>query len=169
MNKFRQLGGEFEVLDHGIRFARAASVLQPVVIETDVYPGFRTDWQQPFVVALTQAAGVSIVHETVYENRFGYTSALNRMGANIQLHRECLGGKRCRFGQRNHLHSAVIAGHTPLEGAEVYVPDLRAGFSYVIAALAAEGRSIVGNVQLIRRGYEDLPMKLQSLGAHIEF
>jgi UDP-N-acetylglucosamine 1-carboxyvinyltransferase len=169
LNKFRQLGGEFEALDHGIRFTRAASVLQPVVIETDVYPGFRTDWQQPFVVALTQAAGVSIVHETVYEDRFGYTAALNRMGANIQLHRECLGGKRCRFGQRNHLHSAVIAGPTPLHGADVYVPDLRAGFSYVVAALAAEGRSTVGNMQLIRRGYEDLPLKLQSLGAHVQF
>lgn len=100
-----------------------------------------TDWQQPLVVALTQADGISIVHETVYENRLGgFTSALNDMGARIQVYRECLGGSSCRFGRRNFNHSAVISGPTPLRGgAEITVPDLRGGFSYLIAALGAEG------------------------------
>src|SRR5690625_6150852 len=84
-----------------------------------------TDWQQPLVVALTQADGVSIVHETVYENRFGFTDALIRMGASIQLHRECLGSVPCRFGQRNFLHSAVISGPTELTGTDFIIPDLR--------------------------------------------
>ena len=66
-----------------------------------------TDWQQPLVVALTQTSGLSIVHETVYENRLGFTQALVDMGATIQLYRECLGGLPCRFGQRNFKHSAV--------------------------------------------------------------
>ena len=75
-----------------------------------MHPGFMTDWQQPLVVALTQARGLSIVHETVYEQRLGYTDALNQMGATIQIYRDCLGGTPCRFGRRNFKHSAVIAG-----------------------------------------------------------
>jgi len=168
LNKLRQMGGQFKVRDEGISFSRCQDSLRPVILETDVHPGFRTDWQQPFVVALTQAEGVSIVHETVYEDRFGYVSALNQMGAGIQLHRECLGSKRCRFGQRNHLHSAVIAGPSRLRGCDVSIPDLRAGFSYVIAALSAEGVSTVRNIGLIGRGYENFPQKLQALGARFE-
>ena len=154
LNTFRKVGGEFEIEPAGIRFYHPGSELQPVVIETDVHPGFMTDWQQPLVVALTQAQGLSIVHETVYENRFGFTEALNKMGAQIQIYRECLGGNPCRFGQRNFNHSAVISGPTPLRGADIRVPDLRGGFSHVVAALAAEGTSNVSNVQLISRGYE---------------
>jgi UDP-N-acetylglucosamine 1-carboxyvinyltransferase len=167
LNKYRQIGGDFEVRNEGIEFWRAGSRLRSTVIETDVHPGFMTDWQQPFVVALTQAEGVSIVHETVYEDRFGYVEALNRMGAKIQLYRECLGSLTCRFGQRNWKHSAVIAGPAPLKGAEIHMPDLRAGFSYVIAALAAEGVSTLTNTDLIQRGYENLIPKLEALGAEI--
>ena len=153
LNTYRKVGGEFEIEPAGIRFYHPGSELQPVVIETDVHPGFMTDWQQPLVVALTQAQGLSIVHETVYENRFGFTEALNKMGAQIQIYRECLGGNPCSFGQRNFNHSAVISGPTPLRGADIRVPDLRGGFSHVVAALAAEGTSNVSNVQLISRGY----------------
>jgi UDP-N-acetylglucosamine 1-carboxyvinyltransferase len=127
-----------------------------------------TDWQQPLVVALTQATGVSIVHETVYENRFGFTAALNRMGATIQLHRECLGSVPCRFGQRNFVHSAVISGPTPLQASEINIPDLRGGFSHLIAAMAAEGTSHVTGVELIERGYEHFTDKLTGLGASFE-
>lgn len=167
LNKYRQIGGDFEVRDDGIEFWRAGSELRSIALETDVYPGFTTDYQQPFVIALTQARGISIVHETVYEQRFGYIEALNRMGAHIQLYRECLGGLTCRFGQRNWKHSAVIAGPTPLRGAEIHIPDLRAGFSYVIAALAAQGDSTLTNTNLIDRGYENLNDKLLALGAEI--
>jgi len=167
LNQFRKIGGDFEVTHDGIAFWRRERGLQSTVIETDVHPGFMTDWQQPFVIALTQAAGVSIVHETVYEERFGYVQALNRMGAQIQLYRECLGRIPCRFGQRNYLHSAVIVGPTPLHGAEINIPDLRAGFSYVIAALTAEGTSTLTNTNLIQRGYENLIPKLHELGAEI--
>jgi len=127
-----------------------------------------TDWQQPLVVALTQANGISIVHETVYENRFGFTDALVEMGAHIQTYRECLGGLPCRFGQRNFYHSAVIQGPTPLVAADIEVPDLRGGFSHLIAALAAQGTSMVSGIDIIDRGYEHFMQKLQSLGAHVE-
>jgi UDP-N-acetylglucosamine 1-carboxyvinyltransferase len=124
-----------------------------------------TDWQQPLVVALTKAEGVSIVHETVYEQRFGFTDALVDMGAQIQIHRECLGGGECRFGQRNFNHSAVIVGPTELHAADVVVPDLRGGFSHLIAALSAHGTSTVSNVGIIARGYENFIVKLRQLGA----
>lgn len=169
LNKYRQIGGDFRASEEGIEFLRAETTdwLRSTALETDVYPGFSTDYQQPFVIALTQASGVSIVHETVYEQRFGYVEALNHMGAQIQLYRECLGPLPCRFGQRNHKHSAVIVGPTPLHGAEIDIPDLRAGFSYVIAALVAEGRSVLRNTHYVERGYENLTGKLRALGAEL--
>jgi UDP-N-acetylglucosamine 1-carboxyvinyltransferase len=169
LNVYRKVGGAFEVADDGIRFFHPGTDLNPAVIETDVHPGFMTDWQQPLVVALTQANGLSIVHETVYENRFGFTDALKQMGAQIQIYRECLGGHPCRFGQRNFFHSAVISGPTQLTGADIRVPDLRGGFSHVVAALAAEGTSRISNVQLISRGYERFIEKLTDLGAEFGF
>ena len=169
LNVFRKVGGAFDIEDDGIRFYQAGADLHPVVIETDVHPGFMTDWQQPLVVALTQAKGLSIVHETVYENRFGFTDALVKMGAQIQIYRECLGGNPCRFGQRNFYHSAVISGPTPLTGADIEVPDLRGGFSHMVAALAAKGVSNVSNVQLISRGYEHFLDKLGNLGADFSY
>ena len=168
LNVFRSVGGAFEVDDAGIRFWHPGGGLRAVAVETDVHPGFMTDWQQPLVVALTQAHGLSIVHETVYERRFGYTDALTTMGATIQVYRECLGGTPCRWGRRNFRHSAVIAGPSKLHAAELVVPDLRAGFSHLIAALAAEGTSKVYGVNLIRRGYEDFEAKLAALGAHVD-
>jgi UDP-N-acetylglucosamine 1-carboxyvinyltransferase len=167
LNKFRQIGGGFEITGDGISFWRQQDHLLPISLETDVYPGFSTDYQQPFVVTLTQAWGMSVVHETVYEERFGYTEALNHMGAHIQLNRECLGGKPCRFGARNYLHSAVIEGPTPLHAARVRVPDLRGGFSYVIAALVAKGESTLENIQLLERGYEQFSQRLEGIGADI--
>lgn len=165
LNVFRKVGGRLDIDDEGIRFAHPGGRLNSLVIETAVHPGFMTDWQQPLVVALTQAHGLSIVHETVYENRFGFTEALCAMGAQIQLYRECLGGMACRFGQRNFLHSAVISGPTKLHGADIEVPDLRGGFSHLIAALAAEGTSRVRGIGLIDRGYEFFQDKLDALGA----
>ena len=169
LNVFRKVGGAFEIEDDGIRFYHPGGELNPVVIETDVHPGFMTDWQQPLVVALTQATGLSIIHETVYENRFGFTEALVEMGAQIQIYRECLGGNPCRFGQRNYNHSAVISGPTKLHGADIRVPDLRGGFSHMVAALAADGTSNVTNVQLISRGYEHFLKKLEDLGADFTY
>ncbi len=171
LNTFRSIGGEFEVDDAptggGIRFWHPGGDLKAVALETDVHPGFMTDWQQPLVVALSQANGLSVVHETVYEKRFGYTAALNQMGANIQVFQECLGGTPCRFGRMGFRHSAVIAGPAKLHATDLIIPDLRAGFSHLIAALAAEGKSNVHGVDLINRGYEDFEAKLTGLGADI--
>lgn len=167
LNNLRRIGGEFEILEDGIRVFRTDDI-KPATVETDVHPGFMTDWQQPFLILLTQADGVSIVHETVYENRFGYTEALRKMGANIEIQTNCLGAKECRFKYRNHPHSAVIVGPTPLKAADIEIPDLRAGFSYLVAALIAEGTSTITGVETIKRGYENIVQKLKELGANIE-
>jgi UDP-N-acetylglucosamine 1-carboxyvinyltransferase len=164
MAYFRQVGGGFELLGpNSMRFFREGK-LQPIMLETDVYPGFSTDWQQPFVVMLTQAQGVSAVHETVYEDRLGFTHALNAMGAKIQLSDQCL-GKPCRFAHHGHIHSALIMGATPLlaptEALEV--PDLRGGLAYMIAAALAEGTTTLKGVQKIERGYGHLQERLKNM------
>jgi UDP-N-acetylglucosamine 1-carboxyvinyltransferase len=166
LNVYRRAGGDFSIDAEGrtISFWRGRRMLRPLAIETDVHPGFMTDWQSPFVTALTQADGVSVVHETVYEDRLGYTDALRTLGAQIQVFTECLGPTRCRFGAANHRHSAVVVGPTKLHGAELEVPDLRAGFSYVIAAAAAEGESLIHGVDLLDRGYAGFRAKLSAVG-----
>ncbi len=169
LNVFRKVGGAFEVEDDGIRFYHPGGELVPVTIETDVHPGFMTDWQQPLVVALTKANGVSTIHETVYENRFGFTDALNKMGANIVVHKDGLHDYTRRVARRDFEQAAVITGPTPLVGAEIEVPDLRGGFSHLIAALTAKGQSKVTNVGIISRGYEDFIGKLTQLGADFIF
>lgn len=166
LNVFRRAGGDFVIDAEGdtMTFHRGRPMLRPLALETDVHPGFMTDWQSPFVTALTQADGVSVVHETVYEDRLGYTDALRSLGAQIQVFTECLGPTRCRFGAANHRHSAVIVGPTRLHGAELVVPDLRAGFSYVIAAAAADGESLIHGVDLLDRGYAEFRSKLTAVG-----
>ncbi|HWM15406.1 MAG TPA: UDP-N-acetylglucosamine 1-carboxyvinyltransferase [Microbacterium sp.] len=167
LNVYRKAGGEFDIHEDGIRFRRGGP-LKPVVVETDVHPGFMTDWQQPLIVALTQAEGRSIVHETVYENRLGFTEALVQMGADIVVHPQGIDSPDRRVPRRALEQAAVINGPTPLHRADVVVPDLRGGYSYLIAALAAEGESIVRNVGIIRRGYEKLFAKLDALGADFD-
>jgi UDP-N-acetylglucosamine 1-carboxyvinyltransferase len=127
-----------------------------------------TDWQPPFVVMLTQAQGMSVVHETVFESRFGYISELQKMGADIALYDACLGGSSCRFRYSNYRHSCVIKGPARLTGSQIVVPDLRAGFTYLIAAILAQGKSTIEGVEHIERGYEQLKDMLVQLGAQIE-
>ena len=126
-----------------------------------------TDWQPPFVVLLTQAPGISIVHETVYENRFGYVWALLDMEAKIQLHKSCLGRKPCRFRDNHFNHSAIIQGKTVLEEREIVIPDLRAGFAYLMAALLAMGTSRIGGIEYVKRGYSFIEEKIAGIGGTI--
>lgn len=167
LNKYRQIGGGFDVNRDGITFFREEEKLSPITIETDVHPGFMTDWQQPLVVVLTQADGRSIVHETVYPSRFGYVDELRKMGAKIKLFEESPELIKSKFGKRNYRQSALIDGPTHLHGAEMTVPDLRAGFSYIVAALIAQGESTIHKFSVLQRGYEHLVAKLQSLEAEI--
>ncbi|HTI15812.1 MAG TPA: UDP-N-acetylglucosamine 1-carboxyvinyltransferase [Dictyobacter sp.] len=168
LNTLSKMRLRFEVDDEGIRFIGDTKAPPAIALETDVHPGFMTDWQQPFTILLTQAEGISVVHETIYEDRFGYTNALRRMGAQIGLYSKCLGEVACRFREKEYLHSCVVSGPTPLKGTRLDIPDIRAGFSYILAALCAEGTSEVYGIEHIERGYEHIDEKLRCLGAIIE-
>jgi UDP-N-acetylglucosamine 1-carboxyvinyltransferase len=126
--------------------------LQAIRVKTMPYPGFPTDIQQPMAAVLALASGVSVVEETIYESRTGHVPELNRMGAKIRLE-----GR-----------SAIIDGVKSLSGAQVEASDLRAGAALVLAALAADGETIVRNIHFIDRGYEDLEHHLRELGATIQ-
>jgi UDP-N-acetylglucosamine 1-carboxyvinyltransferase len=169
LSYYQQVGGGVELLEaSSIRFFRKAP-LRPAIIETDVYPGFSTDWQQPFAVLLSQANGISIIHETVHENRFGYLKALDTLGAKTQLTTHCLGGVECRYRESSFEHSAIITGPTPFTAVEqIATPDLRAGLAYVIAAAVARGTTMVTGVDMLERGYGDIVPRLAAMNLNIE-
>jgi len=168
LNVLRKIGGEYEVTGDGVAFYRPKDQpLRPLNIETDTHPGYMTDWQQPLAVLLTQADGISTVHETVYEDRFGYARDLNLMGAEIKVEARCLGELPCRFKNKEFNHGATILGPRPLRGANLVVRDLRSGIAHVIAALAADGESVIDGVEEIDRGYERIDERLRALGADI--
>lgn len=167
LNRIREVGGGFDIKSNGIEFYYDGPMQGGLHLETDVHPGFMTDWQQPFVVLLTQASGSSVVHETVYENRFGYTEILRDMGADITLFRQCLGNKQCRFSSHSFSHSVIVKGVSQLIAKEIAIPDLRAGFAYVMAAVLANGTSVISNLHFLDRGYQDLANKLGLLGVDV--
>ena len=158
-----RMGAVVDVDDHGMA-ASAPQGLRAAAVQTDVHPGFMTDWQTPLMVLFTQAEGMSVLHETVYEDRFVYVPALQKMGGEIELFSSCLGGPACRFYETSNIHSAVVRGVSRLKGAEVDIPDVRAGFSSVIAAAAAEGTSVLRGVHHLERGYHRPADQLRSLG-----
>lgn len=169
LSYFQQIGGGVELMGpQSLRFFRRGE-LKPAVVETDVYPGFSTDWQQPFAVVLTQAEGTSTIHESVYENRFGYAEALRDLGAKIQLSSHCLGPVPCRFKDTNYNHSAMITGPTVLKSAgRIEVPDLRAGLAYVVAAAIAQGTTELAGISYLERGYGNIVPRLSALNLKIE-
>ncbi|NLD75128.1 MAG: UDP-N-acetylglucosamine 1-carboxyvinyltransferase, partial [Acidimicrobiales bacterium] len=147
-----RMGAQFTITDEYVQ-ASAPDGLRPAAVQTETHPGFMTDWQTPLVVLFTQADGMSVLHETVYEDRLVYVPALKQMGAEIELFSTCLGGESCRFHDTNSKHSAVVKGVSKLRGANVDVPDVRAGFSSVIAAAIADGPSVINGIHHLERGY----------------
>ena len=135
----------------GLRI-RAVAAYAPAAIETAPYPGFATDLQAPLAVLMTQADGVSTIHETIYEDRLDYSTELAKMGAVVEI----LDQRHCR-----------IAGPTPLHGREVTITDLRAGATLILAALTASETSVISGVEHVDRGYEQIESKLVALGAQI--
>ena len=148
--KLREIGADITEYDDAIR-VESAYRLHRANVKTMPYPGFPTDMQPQITVCLATAVGTSLVTEGVYDNRFRYTAELGRMGANIQVE-----GK-----------TAIIDGVQTLRGCEVRACDLRAGAAMVIAAMCAEGMTLIEDAHFIERGYEDIVGKLTALGAHI--
>lgn len=149
--KLKDIGASFEVKNDEIIISKCEKVL-PTTIHTQVFPGFPTDAQQPFTVLLTQAEGESHIVENIYELRFESAEMLNTMGAKTSSNGNTL----------------TIVGKTSLKGAELRVPDLRGGACLLLAGLIADGETILDNIGLILRGYEDVVEKLKNVGAKIE-
>ena len=122
-------------------------------LTTHEYPGFATDLQSAYTVLMTQCHGSSLIHETIYDRRLLYTDLLTQMGANIVM---------------ADPHRVVVSGPTKLHGRKLVSPDLRAGMALVTAALIAKGKTEIGNIYQIERGYEKLDERLKGLGADIE-
>jgi UDP-N-acetylglucosamine 1-carboxyvinyltransferase len=167
ISTLQRMGADFEINDAWI--SASSNGLRAVAVHTDTHPGFMTDWQSPLFVLMTQAEGMSVLHETVFEDRVRYpASVVAAMGGEIELFDTCLGGNACRFHDTNAIHSAVVRGVSKLRGAEVEIPDVRAGFSGVIAAAAADGSSVIGGVHHLERGYERPFDTFQSLGLQLQ-
>lgn len=151
-SKLREIGCEISEFDDAVRVV-CKKRLRCTSVNTMPYPGFPTDMQPQMVVILSLAEGTSIVTESIFENRFRYVGELTRMGANVRVEGSNI---------------AIINGIHQLSGAQVSVPDLRAGAALVLAALAADGITVLEDIEYIKRGYEDFVEKLSSLGGVIE-
>lgn len=151
LKKLQDMGVNFSLNHHTITINKCPKLL-PTNVRTSVYPGFPTDLGQPMTVLLTQAEGISLLDETIWENRMGHVKYLNMMGADIEY-------------ERQH---AMISGKTPLKGCEIAATDLRAGAALVTAGLIATGTTIINDADYILRGYERIITKLSKVGANIK-
>lgn len=173
IEKLKEAGGGIEIKNNGISFFYKQP-LHAVNIETKIYPGFMTDWQAPWAVMMTQAEGISIVHETVFENKLGYVRELRKMGAKIRFFNPQIENPAEFYNfnpeddKPSYYHAIKITGPTVLHNAVINMVDLRAGAAVVLAALIAKGETVIHGVYLVDRGYENLEGRLQSLGADIK-
>lgn len=150
--KLLEMGNEVIEYDEAVRVIGAAEQ-RHTDVKTLPYPGFPTDMQPQMTVALALAEGISVVTESIFENRFKYVDELLRMGASIRVEGNV----------------AVICGVKELSGASINVPDLRAGAALVTAALKAKGRSVLDEIGYIKRGYEEFDKKIAGLGGKITY
>jgi len=151
IEKMQQAGARIEQEGNSTLRVTAPDKLRSIDITTEEFPGFATDLQAQYLALMTQAEGISIITETIFENRFMHAQELIRMGANIRLN-----GRQ-----------AMVAGTMQLTGAGVIASDLRASASLVLAALVAKGETVIDRVYHIDRGYERIEEKLAAVGAHI--
>ncbi len=151
VSKLQQAGVDVTQPDQSTLRVRGSGKIRSVDLTTEEYPGFATDLQAQYMALMTQAEGISIVVETIFENRFMHAQELARMGANIRLD-----GRQ-----------AIVAGPRELTGAGVIASDLRASASLVLAALVAKGETVIDRVYHIDRGYEKIEAKLAKVGAKI--
>ncbi len=152
VDKLRASGATVETEGEAALRVAGAGEVRAQDITTSPYPGFPTDMQAQFMVLLTQAAGTSIVTETIFDRRYAHVNELVRLGASIEVQGD----------------KAVVKGKTPLSGAEVVATDLRASAALVLAGLVAAGETTVTEIEHLDRGYERIEEKLRGLGASIE-
>ena len=152
LEKLQQAGAKISTGEDWITLDMQGRRPKAVDIETSPYPGFPTDMQAQFMALNAVAEGTSTIRETIFENRFMHVHEMKRLGANIELHGPSM---------------AVVNGVDELKAAPVMATDLRASFSLVLAALAAQGTTVIDRIYHIDRGYETIEEKLQQLGADV--
>lgn len=173
LQKLQQTGAGIEEREDGIRFF-SKGPLKAVDITTGIHPGFLTDWQALWGVLMTQAKGVSIIHETVFEDKLGYVADLERMGAKVKLFKPVVDDPEKVYNfnleddKQDYFHAVKISGPTQLHNAVMTTLDIRAGAAVVLAALCAKGKSTIFGIEKLDRGYEEFEKRLQSLGADIQ-
>lgn len=173
LEKLKLTGAGIEIKDEGIRFY-STGILKSVDVTTGIHPGFLTDWQALWGVLMTQAKGVSVIHETVFEDKLGYIEDLKRMGAKTKLFRpdvldpENVYNFNLDDDSPENYHAVKISGPTSLHNAVMTTLDIRAGAAVVLAALCAKGKSTIFGIEKLDRGYEDFEKRLQKLGADIK-
>lgn len=151
--KLQEVGVQFEISKNSAKIIPGGKLTGIPHLKTAVHPGFPTDLLAPFTILLTQANGVSKIFETLFEGRFNFLFEIEKMGAKIEL---------------LNPHQAIIIGKAPLRGVPVASCDIRAGAAVVLAAIAAEGETLITNIQYIDRGYENFEQKLRGLGVDIK-
>lgn len=173
LDKLQEIGAGYEVTTQGMRFFYKQP-LQAIDLQTGIHPGFMTDWQPLWAVLMCHAQGESLIHETVMQNRFQYVEVLRAMGAKIELVQPPMPNDPETFYNFNwsdvtpaDIRAIRITGPTQFQGGEFVAGDLRAGAIILIAALSAQGKTILRGGEQIERGYSHIEQKLISLGAKI--
>lgn len=175
LKKLDEIGGGWEpVSEEKTRFFANGQVLRSTNITTAPYPGFMTDWQAPWALLMTQASGISSIHETIYEDRFGFVAELRKMGAKINFYQPKVSAPASFYNfnwsdrKKGSCQGIKTYGPTKLHNAVLEVTDLRAGITLVLAALIANGESTIRGIGHIERGYENIEVRLQKLGGKIK-
>ncbi len=174
LEQYTNAGGIYKKVDDDTTVYSVGNALGKTDIATGPYPGFMTDWQGPWAVFMTQAHGISTIHETVFESRFSYVIQLQKMGAQIDFFDPIVANPQdfYNFNWSDRVpgyHQGIrITGPTKLHNAVTEIDDLRAGATLVLAALAATGESYISGIEQIDRGYEKIEERLSALGANIK-
>jgi len=174
LDVFIQAGGGVEDIDETTTRYFYKGPIQAIDVVTAIHPGFMTDWQAPWALLMTQAEGESVVHETVFENRFTYVEELKKMGARISYfdpkvaHPEQYYNFNWNDRPVGTYQAIRISGPTNLHNAVLSINDLRAGATLLLSAIIGSGKSYLYGIEQIDRGYEHIEARLQKLGAHIE-
>lgn len=161
----QRMGAGVDITSEGIRFYYKRS-LKPIDITTQVHPGFPTDMQQPMCILLSQCKGKSKIHETIFENRFGYLERLinNSIESKISISTECPRNQECRFANKKASHVAVISGPINFTHKDLVIDDLRAGFAILTAGILSKNPVKITNILSLYRGYEEPVRKLTEVG-----
>jgi UDP-N-acetylglucosamine 1-carboxyvinyltransferase len=174
LEKYSEAGATYDEIDETSTRYRFSGKLQATDVTTSIHPGFMTDWQAPWAVFMTQAKGISTIHETVFESRFSYVAELKKMGASISFFSPKVTDPETYYNfnwkdRVNGHHQAIkITGPTELHNAILEMTDLRAGATLVLAALVAGGESYIHGIDQVDRGYEQIDTRLKKLGANIK-